>query len=215
MKLFVFDFHGVLEKGNEGAVLEVSNHVLNRFGYSERFSEADCGVLYGKKWYEYFAYMLPYEPHQRHLELQEACFNYSDSHPEIIARHIQPNDHAHEVLEAIAQHHYQILISNTKPASLKIFLEAVNMTPYFSSENAFAVDTHEECSIRTKHDVLKEFLRGKDFDRIVIVGDSPEEISLVSVAGGTSYLYSHPGRPFRDCESDYRINDLRELLKEI
>lgn len=39
MKLFVWDFHGVLEKGNEGAVLEISNKILGDFRYKERFRD--------------------------------------------------------------------------------------------------------------------------------------------------------------------------------
>jgi hypothetical protein len=40
-------------------------------------------------------------------------------------------------------------------------------------------------------------------------------MELKDVAGGISYLYSHPERKFRDTNSDYKINDLREVLKEI
>lgn len=39
MKLFVWDFHGVLEKDNDLAVLDISNKVLEQSGYAERFSE--------------------------------------------------------------------------------------------------------------------------------------------------------------------------------
>ena len=39
MKLFVWDFHGVLEKGNDLAVLDITNKVLEQAGYSERLNE--------------------------------------------------------------------------------------------------------------------------------------------------------------------------------
>jgi hypothetical protein len=35
MKLFVWDFHGVLEMGTELSALEVSNNILERFGYTQ------------------------------------------------------------------------------------------------------------------------------------------------------------------------------------
>ncbi len=57
MKLFVWDFHGTLEKGNEYAVLEMSNIILEKHGHKERFTELQCRELYGKKWYEFFEFM--------------------------------------------------------------------------------------------------------------------------------------------------------------
>lgn len=54
MKLFVWDFHGVLEQGNEDAVLVISNQILHNFGYTEQFTPAQNRQLYGRKWYEYY-----------------------------------------------------------------------------------------------------------------------------------------------------------------
>ena len=55
------------------------------------------------------------------------------------------------------------------------------------------------------------------FERVVIIGDSPGDIELSEVMGlenTTTYLYSHPGKNFREGKADFYINDLRELLKE-
>lgn len=214
MKLFVWDFHGVLEKGTEGAVLEISNEILKQFAYSCRFTKDDIDKLYGLRWFEYFEHLLPQESHERHLVLQEWCFELSNTNPEIIAKHIQPNDHVYEVLDKIAQKHHQILISNTTPESLRIFLDSVRITPYFPENHVFAVNTHQQLT-RSKKAVLKEFLRDKEFDNIIVISDSQSDADLVSVAGGTFYLYSHPGRPLEDCDVDYKINDLRGLFREI
>lgn len=202
MKLFVWDFYGTLERGNELAVREVSNTVLNEFCYEKHFTEQDCHTLYGKHWWEYFAHLLPEEPHERHLELEEAAFTLSNSQPDIIARHIQPNEHAHDVLAQIL---HQILISHTRPESLGIFRDAVGMHGYFPQTFAS----------KTKQDILRRYLQEKSFDHIVVIGDSPHDVALVAVAGGVSYLYSHPGKPFRDCPADYHIRDLRDVLREI
>lgn len=212
-KIFVWDFHGVLEKGNEKAVLEISDSILKNYGYKERFTEEDMDKLYGLKWWEYFKYLLPYESHERHLELQKACFNYQTF--EIIARYTLPNDYAHHVLEEIVKAgHYQILISNTNPESLKLFIKAVNMEKYFSEGNSFAVDLHTS-NDKTKNDVLKNFIKEKRFDKIIIIGDSPMDMKLKDVIGGKTYLYSHKERKFRECKADVYINDLREILKEL
>jgi hypothetical protein len=49
MKLFVWDFHGVLEKGNDGAVVEITNIALQRFGYSRRMTIQEGEFLSGKR----------------------------------------------------------------------------------------------------------------------------------------------------------------------
>ena len=67
MKLFVWDFHGTLEKDNEGAVFKISNKVLENLGYKERLTKEDNFMLYGRKWSDYFAYLLPKEPEKTHF----------------------------------------------------------------------------------------------------------------------------------------------------
>src|SRR5580704_10819726 len=124
MKLFVWDFHGVLEVGTEDTVYEISNQVLADFGYAERFSKKQNHDLFGRKWFEYYEYLLPDQPHDRHLALQQASFDMSDSRPDLMAKHVRPNVHATDVLSAIAQTHQQIIISNTKPSSLGLFITA-------------------------------------------------------------------------------------------
>ena len=79
MKLFVWDLHGTLEQGNERAVIEMSNKILEAFGYSQRFNEDHIFELYGLKWHQYFEHLLPCEPADRHFELQAACFEFSNS----------------------------------------------------------------------------------------------------------------------------------------
>lgn len=213
MKLFVWDFHGTLERGNEMAALEMSNIILEKHGYEERFTENQCRELYGKKWREYFEALLPYETSERHSELQEACFSFSMEHPEIIIKHIRLVDHSHEVLEAVGRKHDQILISHTKPTSLPVFMDAVGVTRFFPDSKAFATDAHTKYG--TKFEALSGYLQGKVFDQIIVVGDSANDVLLGKKIGAITFLYSHPGQPFKNCEPDHRINDLRAVLREI
>jgi len=215
MKLFVWDFHGVLEKGNEKAAVLVSNLVLEQFGYRQRFSEADGDRLYGAKWYQYFEDLLPGEDHERHMQLQEACFDYDRLHPEIVEGVISRNDHALEVVDAIARRHTQVVISNTKPEAILRFVRAVALEQYFTPDNTVAVDLHRRDAERTKKDILARYLREHAYEQIVIIGDSASDMALVDVAGGVRYLYAHSGRAFRLAEADFRIRDLRDVLKSL
>ncbi|MFH1631836.1 MAG: HAD hydrolase-like protein [bacterium] len=216
MKLFVWDFHGVLEKGNEKAAIEISNMTLERFGYKERFSFEDVERMYGLKWYQYFERLLPHESTERCMEISDACFDKQINNLDIIGKHMEPNDHVHDVLEAIERSdHDQIVISNTNPESMEMFLSGVGVQDYFSDGRAVAVDAHTPETRKSKAEMLAEYLADKEYDHIVTIGDSPKDVALTSVAGGTSYLYAHPWRSHKDCEADYRINDLREVLREL
>lgn len=216
MKLFVWDFHGVLEKGNDLAVVEITNAVLQRFGYSRRMSLHEGELLAGKRWHEYFAFLLPNLHHQDYLDLQSACFDMSLSQPEIIAKHIQLNDYADFVLQTIGSKFTQILISNTLPKSLDYFVKAVGIEKHFPPAHRFGVDSHHQQQL-TKKDCLEAFLKGKTFpDGVVSIGDSPGDMALIQhYSKAVGYFYTHPGRSHREAMCHYKIQDLREVLREI
>ncbi len=216
MRLFVWDFHGVLEKDNERAVIEISNRILETFGFKERFTQEENLKLYGRKWFEYFEELLPDEPHEVHLKLQQACIKLEEDQPHIVDNNIKPNDYAHEVLKAIrANRHDQILISNMSDVALNRSMAAVDVTDYFPPQKAFACNTRDGSKVYTKHERLKTYLSGKQFERIIIIGDTPNDISLASIATGTTYLYVHPHLNFPNCKPTYKIRDLREVLGEV
>jgi phosphoglycolate phosphatase-like HAD superfamily hydrolase len=218
MKLFVWDLHGTLEQGNEVAVVEITNMILRDFGYSVRLSASLCQQLYGLRWYEYFERLLPDEPGDQHLKLQTAAFGLANSPPgsRIIARYIRPADSAIDVLGSIdAAGHQQIVISNTTPASLPIFLEALGMEQFFCPGRALAANNHMQERGTTKTEVLSEYMSGRDFSGIVIIGDSDSDMLLAEDCCAKSYLYAHSGSLFRSDRGHYKINDLRELLNEV
>lgn len=216
MKLFVWDLHGTLEQGNEDAVIELSNMALEKLGYKQRFLAEDSRNLYGLKWYEYFEKLLPDESHEKHMELQQFSFQLSDNNAELIARHMRPTTYAHDVLQAIADSpHSQILISNTIPSTIPLFVKALAMEHYFSDANAFAVNAHAKEAMKSKEDALGVYMDGRLFEDIIVIGDSATDLHLAEHAKARAYLYAHPGYAFRAKGGDYRINDLREVLVHI
>jgi phosphoglycolate phosphatase-like HAD superfamily hydrolase len=222
--LFVWDLHGVLERGNETAVIAISNEALTQFGYvpEQRFTRADIVMLYGKLWHECFAWLLRDGNHRRHLELQQACFEMSLTRPDLQRPHVKPTPHAHEVLRHIAAHHRQIVISNTRPKNLRLFLDdLLDLGQYFPEEVAFAVDRHSDRT-QSKAGVLADYLSrgGARYDEIRIIGDSASDIALGAVTrrlapqtAVTTYLFVHSDRTAPDCEADHVIADLREVLQ--
>lgn len=215
-KLFVWDFHGVLEKDNELAVLEISNQVLEQAGYKERFSEEDNRRYYGLKWYEYFECLLPELSHEEHVALQQACFDYAYHNLHILEKYLKPNDYAVDVLAAIrAMGHDQIVLSNTRPSDLLWFIQAVHIKEYFRPEAIIGVNAHERHG--DKQAALRHYLQVYGpFRNVLIIGDSESDMQLKAVTGGVAYFYTHPHvAPPQNTSADHVINDLRMLLREL
>jgi phosphoglycolate phosphatase-like HAD superfamily hydrolase len=213
VKLFVWDLHGTLEHGNHHAVIDISNAVLTRYGYPQQFSYDDGCNLYGRKWFEYFTWLLGEDAYQQAMELQDACFKLSETDFEMQRRWMRPTPHVRDVLTNIAKQHDQILISNTRATTLELFLEDLGLAAFFPPGRAFAVDQHTRHAVRTKADVLGEFLStGGEYEQLVIVGDSAGDMRLKEVHGGLTCLFAHPEFEFRDCPADRHIRDLRDLL---
>lgn len=217
MKLFVWDFHGVLEKGNDDAVLEITNMALEQHGYQRRMTSHEAEFLAGRRWYEYFSYLLPQLTEDECRTLQATCVVISNECPEILANYIRLNDHAEHVLENIhCKNFTQILISNTQPKILDMFVEIVGVSKYFPPSHRFGVDSHTQKKF-TKLDCLANFLRDKHFpDGVISIGDSPGDMALIhDLPKGIGYHYTHPGRVHREVKSHYKIFDLRHVLQEV
>jgi phosphoglycolate phosphatase-like HAD superfamily hydrolase len=216
MKLFVWDLHGTLEQGNEHASIELSNMALERLGYTQRFTREHARPLYGLKWHEYFAHLLPEESHERHLELQQMSHTMGLKHLDVIKKHMRPTAHSLAVLQQIqAAGHDQIVISNTDSVALAYFTRILGIQPYFDTPKILAADTHLQHTPTTKEALLRTYVNGKTYHGLVIIGDSHNDMLLKTVAGGTTYLYTHPGYSYRSELGDYRIRDLRRLLEEL
>ncbi|MBA3957936.1 MAG: HAD hydrolase-like protein [Parachlamydiaceae bacterium] len=218
MKLFVWDFHGVLEKGNDLAVVEITNQVLATHGITRRMTSEESFALSGKRWHEYFAFLLPDSTLEQQKILQDACIALSHANPEIVRRYITVNDHAVDVLESISQsEHEQIVISNTQPHSLDLFLKMVNLERYFPISHRFGANSHAQ-NFLTKRCCLSSFLKDrKTFDHLISIGDSPGDIELASIhPQGKAYLYRHPGQIHREVTHPHqKISSLRVIMEEL
>lgn len=177
-KLFVWDFHGTLEHGNDNAVQEITNSVLEEHGYTRRITLTEAEMLTGKSWHEYFAFLLPDLDYEHYLKLQAKCISIAQSNPEIITKNIKPTPYAGEVLEAIDKSpHTQIVLSNTQPQSLDLFLESVYIDHYFPPLHRIAVDV--PAPKLTKKEWLCSFLSDKNFPGgVIAIGDSSWDVEL-------------------------------------
>lgn len=215
MVLFVWDFHGVLEKDNEKAVIDISNQVLARSGFQERFTHEDNERYYGLKWYQYFERLLPGLTHEDHIALQSECFRYAEDNLDILTRHIKPNDYVLEVLSEIAQTgNIQLVISNTRQADLIWFLDSIGVKGYFDKDHIIGVNAHQ--THNTKVDAITKFIEDLNPEKVIVIGDSEDDLIMGKAVGATTYFYKHPHREHENTNNaDHVIKDLRVILKEL
>lgn len=220
MKLFVWDLHGTMEQGNDAAVIEVLNKVLENHGYPARFGSSHAFELYGRKWHEYFAHILPAEKPETHVGLQAATFAYffsdNDDGIKIMNKHVKPSKNLEATLDAIGKEHEQILISNTIPEGMRLFIHMLGLSKYFNETNAFPVDEHMSHVRGVKKDILANYLAVRpEYDEVIVIGDSETDMELAEAFDAKAYLYAHEGTPFRSQKGHFKINDLKEVLREL
>ena len=207
MKLFVWDFHGVLEKDNEYAVEEVCNRVLAEFGVERRATVQECLDLYGEKWAVYYRFYCPEADEETIHKMVDRAVEIGVKE-QITKKYIKPMDYAHYVLEEIASKGYMnIIMSNSSPEALDMFLESVDMAGIF--EHEYAADRHRENANdgNSKEIWLRKFLEKNEFDEIIVIDDSPAGIEMGKRLGAKTYHFSR--------KSKAKIKDLREVLKEL
>jgi phosphoglycolate phosphatase-like HAD superfamily hydrolase len=210
-KFYVWDLHGTLEQGNEVAVIRLSNEVLADHGFRQRFQDDDAVRLYGLKWFEYFKDLLPDEQPEVWYKLQDACFERSENDVDIQLASVAPTPNSAEVLAAVGKKGIQVLLSNTRPETLPVFVDHLGLARFFDDDHRIAVDGHS-LGGRTKVDVMKEYLAGRHFDRIAVIGDSASDMKLGRAIGATCVLYNHPYLPRRDVDADVFTDDLRDVV---
>lgn len=149
--LFVWDFHGTLEKNNVKAVQEIINKVLKRFGIEKEISFKEAVDLYGLSWIDYFKYIYP-EGELNAWKKMKRMTEEIQNKDNVVEKYIKPMDHAREVLSVIrAKGHLNIILSNCQPNLIEYFVGLVGLTEFF--EKFIAADTPEK--VREHEDVSR------------------------------------------------------------
>lgn len=219
--LFVWDFHGVLEKDNEYAVQEVCNLVLKDFGMDREISLEETISWYGLSFFDYFRLAIPEGDEELWKAMVNKVRTFRERGWEIIQRYIQPRDYPREVLSHIkSQKHQNIIITNSSQESANRFVNFVDLRSYI--DEIIGIDNHDFSRINTalhnvKSQILAEFLKDKNYKKIIVIGDRDSDIRAGKECGAVTYLFfdpeinKNPGK----AGADYIISDLREILKEL
>jgi phosphoglycolate phosphatase-like HAD superfamily hydrolase len=213
-RLFVFDLHGTLLQGNEHAVLESSNLSLKKHGKKERFSYEDVKRLQGKPWADFFRELYPSAPEEEIASLIECAKSHAET---LIPKYVKPTKHAKEVLEEIKKKGDTILIlSSTTPEALAKYLECIGIA-HLVDDRIGITEKEEKLGglnvAELKAKKLCWYLKDKNFDKIILVGDTPDDVKAGKVVGAITFYYNQTGDNYS--LADYSISDLKEMLKLI
>lgn len=149
--LFVWDFHGTLEKNNVLAVKEIINMVLESFGLKKKINLNETVCHYGLSWVDYFKFVYPAGNLKIWNEMKEKARDFQKT-KKIVEKYIRPADYAREVLKTIKKKgHKNIVVSNSKQYWIKYFTKLVEIDRY--------LDKHIGLDL---HDIVRE---GKDISQ--------------------------------------------------
>ena len=208
-----WDFHGVLEKGNDLAVQAICQAVLLERDISTPVDIALIRQLYGLRWVDYFSTLLPAASTEDHWTCVARAQVISS---QITDQFLQPNDFASDVLSFLQeQGAHQLIVSNSHPDRITSFVHHVGLTGYFS--HIVGIDKHNKVSpfdiIAAKAAEVKTFAAQRDATKIFFIGDREEDVLAGCACNATTILYrgplsGHPGPTV----ADHTVVDLREIL---
>ncbi len=219
--LFVWDFHGVLEKGNEYAVQEFCNLVFKELGYNRRLNIEETRNWYGLSWFDYFKLSTPDANEEVWNKMVDKVLSFQKKGWGIVQKHLQPRDFAKEVLSEIqTSGHENILLSNTRPEHIQSFTDMVGVTDFFNKIIGIDTDNNSQVGkgyVNIKSQVLSKYLDNKTFQKIVVIGDRDVDIKAGVDNNAITYLFQSPDFTIKqiDTSPNYKISNLKDVLQEL
>ena len=218
--LFVWDFHGTLERDNVKAVQELVNKVLSHFKIEREISLAKTVRLYGLSWVDYFKFMYPAGNLTLWQNMKEKA-EYYQLKERVVEKYIKPALNAKFVLSKIKKTgHRNIILTNTNPVWIRRFVKIVKLQKYI--DHYIGLDLHSisrrgQDISRVKFEALKKYINKNKFDKIVKIGDRESDIKAGKLIGAQTYYFKNKFNKNIKIriKPDYIISDLRKVLKEI
>jgi phosphoserine phosphatase len=199
-------------KNNEYAVLEQSNLSLKKHGIEKEFTMDNIRMLYGKAWADYFRWLLPNEKDETIKSLVAYAESLDD---QITPKHIKPMDYAVDVLKEIKSRGDKILvISASNAEALDKFLKWASID--YLVDDRIGISREEEQRgmlnvAEVKCRKLKEYIKNKNFCKIIVVGDTEDDIKAGMMIGAITFYFNQNGK--KSGLANYSISDLRKILE--
>ena len=217
-KLFAWDFHGTLETGTEVGFAEILRKLARENNYKTTIKLEEVRKLFGISILDYLRHFFPKLSYDELYKYRNQIRDRQNR--KHIEKYVRPAPYAHEVLRKIkAAGHKNIVVSTSSRPHIIRFLEIVDLTEYF--DEIFGTDRHaldkEFDIVSEKAKVINSFAKKHKIPskNMVVIGDREGEIDAGISLGAKTYQYIQPEIPHVVTRADFKIYDLREILREI
>lgn len=218
IKLFAWDFHGTLEQGTEVGFMEILKKLAKENNYDAKIELEEVRKLFGISILDYIRHFFPKLSNEEVYEFRNQIRDRQNR--KHIEKWVKPAPYAHDVLAKIQDSgHKNIIVSTSSQPHIKRFLQVVKVTKYI--DGVFGIDRHAlegEFDIPTlKAEAIKSFAQNHGIEpaETIVIGDRPGDVDAGILIGAKTYQYIQPHFPNVKTKADYKITDLRKILKEI
>ena len=218
LKLFAWDFHGTLEQGTEIGFAEILRKLARENNYKTTVRLTEVRKLFGISILDYLRHFFPKLSDKEIYALRTQIKDRQNR--KHIEKYVKPAPFAHDVLENIKSvGHKNIVVSTSSRPHIIRFLEIVDMMKYFDGifgTDRHALDKHFDI-VKEKTKVIKSFAKKHKIPNknIIVIGDREGEIEAGILLGAKTYQYIHPEITHIVTRAQFKIYDLREVLREI
>lgn len=217
-KLFAWDFHGTLEQGTEVGFAEILRKLARENNYKTTICLAEVRKLFGISILDYLRHFFPKLSDTEIYELKTQIKDRQNR--KHIEKYVKPAPYVHEVLQKIkAEGHKNIVVSTSSKPHIVRFLEVIDVAKYFDGifgTDRHAFDKHFDI-VKEKSKVVRGFAKKHKIasGNIIVIGDREGEIEAGIALGAKTYQYIQPEITHIETRAQFKIYDLREILREI
>lgn len=217
-KLFAWDFHGTLEEGVEVGFFEILKKLAKKYKGGTKITLRRVREKYGISVADYLRYFFPkMSTSQIKAMMGEVAKIQNQNH---LKKYVRSAPNAIEVLSKIKKAGYEnIVVSNSHPKHIESLIDVVGMKNLISQ--VFAVDRHyshkKQDPTKEKVKLFKMIIQQRKLNnkQLITIGDKAIDVNAEILVGATTYQYLRKGFPRDKTRADYKIFDLREILREI
>lgn len=217
-KLFAWDFHGTLEEDVEVGFFEILKQLKTEYKTDVKITLSEVRKKYGISVADYLRYFFPKgNLTQIKTMMKKVALVQNQKH---LKRFVKPAPYAIEVLKEIKNAGFEnIVLSNSHPRHIEPLITLVGMKSLIN--RVFAVDRHyshkKQNPTAEKAKILRKIIKEEELKKgqLIIIGDKAADVNSGIAVGAVTYQYLRKGFPTDKTKADYKIYDLREILREI
>jgi len=217
-KLFAWDFHGTLEEGVEVGFFEILKKLAKNYNAGRKITLSEVRKKYGITVADYLRYFFPKANTSQIKAMMIEVARIQNQN--YLKKYVRPAPNAIEVLKKIKDAGFKnIVVSNSHPKHIEFLIDIVGMKNLVS--RVFAVDRHysykKQDPTKEKVKVFKMIIKQRKLKskQLITIGDKATDVNAGILAEATTYQYLRKRFPTDKTGADYKIHDLREILREI